>query len=279
VGCVHTAQGLELDYVGVIIGPDLIVRDGVVICNPDARSKNDQSIRGYKTLIQKSPEAVKHIDAIIKNTYRTLFTRGQRGCYIYCTDKETAAYFKSKLAPTFKEVPPDSKGNEVIEFPFRVLPIEAVKPYVNAVPIFSMKIAAGAFSLEQNIEDREWVELPDHFKMQAGLFVAQVNGQSMNRVIPDGSWCLFREKPGGSRHGKIVLVELRSQYDPETSGRYTVKQYYRERIFLDPEQGNQSRIELRPNSEDPSFKSLYLSDEEDEDFYVVGEFLSVISDV
>ena len=55
VGCIHTCQGLEVDYIGVIIGDDLIVRDGQVITNPHKRSKNDSSVRGYKKLLQEDP--------------------------------------------------------------------------------------------------------------------------------------------------------------------------------------------------------------------------------
>ncbi len=94
VGCIHTCQGLELDYVGVIIGNDLIIRDGRVITNPDKRAKTDTSLNGYKKLYKKNPEeARKKADSIIKNTYRTLMTRGMKGCYVYCTDKETQEYF------------------------------------------------------------------------------------------------------------------------------------------------------------------------------------------
>jgi DUF2075 family protein len=100
VGCIHTCQGLEVDYVGVIIGPDLIVRNGEVITNPDARDRNDKSIRGHKALAKANPEAAKQItDLIIKNTYRTLMTRGMKGCYLYSTDQETADYFRSLLHP------------------------------------------------------------------------------------------------------------------------------------------------------------------------------------
>jgi len=96
VGCVHTSQGLEVDYVGVIIGPDLIVRDGQVITVPEARASTDKSVHGWKKLMKENPEATRaQLDAIIKNTYRTLMTRGQKGCYIYSTDPETQAYFKS----------------------------------------------------------------------------------------------------------------------------------------------------------------------------------------
>ena len=98
IGCIHTCQGLELDYVGVIIGPDLKVRNGKVVTDAAARSSQDNSIRGYKKLLRTNSEnARKQADSIIKNTYRTLLTRGMKGCYVYCTDQETAAYFRSRV--------------------------------------------------------------------------------------------------------------------------------------------------------------------------------------
>lgn len=94
IGCIHTCQGLEVDYIGVIVGPDLIARDNKVLTQPNARAKSDRSVRGYKTLLAKDPEGGKQqLRAIIKNTYRTLFTRGLKGCYVYFTDKETEEYF------------------------------------------------------------------------------------------------------------------------------------------------------------------------------------------
>lgn len=98
VGCIHTCQGLELDYVGVIIGPDLIIRDGQVITDATKRASTDKSIQGYKKLQKENPEQAEALaDMIIKNTYRTLMSRGMKGCYIYCTDSETQAYFKQKI--------------------------------------------------------------------------------------------------------------------------------------------------------------------------------------
>lgn len=98
VGCIHTCQGLEVDYIGVIIGPDLVVRDGQVVTSPHERDKNDKSIRGWKKLMKEQPALAQHeTDLIIKNTYRTLMTRGMKGCYLYCTDQETAQYFESRL--------------------------------------------------------------------------------------------------------------------------------------------------------------------------------------
>ena len=98
VGCIHTCQGLEVDYIGVIIGPDLIVRNGRVVTNASLRDKQDRSIRGYKKLLKDDPDyAREQADLIIKNTYRTLMTRGMKGCYVYCTDAETAEYLRAAV--------------------------------------------------------------------------------------------------------------------------------------------------------------------------------------
>ena len=104
VGCIHTCQGLEVDYIGVIVGPDLIARDGEIVTRPEKRSRQDQSIKGYrKELREKPAEALSKADAIIKNTYRTLMTRGMKGCYVYCTDPETAAYFRARIAHHYEQ--------------------------------------------------------------------------------------------------------------------------------------------------------------------------------
>ncbi len=92
VGCIHTCQGLELDYVGVIVGPDFIVRNGRVRTVPEARARQDQSLKGYGALLAAEPvEAKARADLIIKNTYRTLMTRGMTGCYVFCTDPKPAS--------------------------------------------------------------------------------------------------------------------------------------------------------------------------------------------
>ncbi len=95
VGCIHTCQGLELDYVGVIVGPDLIVRDGKIITDATKRASSDKSVFGYKKMFKENPEQALALgDMIVKNTYRTLMTRGMKGCFVYSTDPETQTYFK-----------------------------------------------------------------------------------------------------------------------------------------------------------------------------------------
>lgn len=98
VGCIHTCQGLELDYVGVIIGPDLIVRKGKIITDASKRAATDKSVRGYRKMLAEHPEEAEAVgDLVVKNTYRTLMTRGMKGCYIYSTDPETQKYFNVAL--------------------------------------------------------------------------------------------------------------------------------------------------------------------------------------
>ncbi|MBO4450305.1 MAG: DUF2075 domain-containing protein [Clostridiales bacterium] len=98
VGCIHTSQGLEFDYVGVIIGEDIRYENGEVITDFTKRAKTDNSLKGIKTMFKENPEeAKKRADEIIRNAYRTLLTRGMKGCYIYCVDPELEKYLKCRL--------------------------------------------------------------------------------------------------------------------------------------------------------------------------------------
>lgn len=97
-GCIHTTQGLEFDYVGVIIGDDMRYENGHVVTDFTKRARTDQSLKGIKKMFRENPErALKRADEIIKNTYRTLLTRGMKGCYIYCTDPGLREYIRSRL--------------------------------------------------------------------------------------------------------------------------------------------------------------------------------------
>lgn len=98
IGCIHTSQGLEFDYAGVIIGDDMRYENGHIVTDFTKRAKTDQSLKGIKKLYKENPEyALKEADEIIKNTYRTLMTRGMKGCYVYCTDKNLADHLRECL--------------------------------------------------------------------------------------------------------------------------------------------------------------------------------------
>ncbi len=287
VGCIHTCQGLEVDYIGVIIGDDFVVRNGEVVCQPSMRSKGDRSIRGWKTLMKSTPVETKNqLDLIIKNTYRTLMTRGMKGCYVYCTDQETADYFRSRVRQAASvrieqqvhRVDDRIATSEATILPFRRVDPKRVKPFKNAVPLIELKFAAGHFSDVQSFDanDAEWVELPDLYRPQPGLFVAQVVGESMNRRIPNGSWCLFRANPQGTRAGKVVVAQHRAISDPETGGSYTVKIYASEKVQADDGGWLHTRVELSPDSTDPGFKPIVFGPESADSVQVVAELIAVL---
>lgn len=91
VGCIHTAQGLEFDYVGVLIGKDLRydTNSGNVITDKSRISKDDKS-SGIRSINDAQARR------LILNTYKTLLTRGQKGCYVYCEDQALSEYMKRK---------------------------------------------------------------------------------------------------------------------------------------------------------------------------------------
>jgi DUF2075 family protein len=98
VGCIHTCQGLEVDYVGVIVGGDLGVENGKLVTSPRGRAKSDKSLNGYVGERKLNPEAADaKADELIRNTYRTLMSRGMKGCYVYFTDPEVKKYFESRM--------------------------------------------------------------------------------------------------------------------------------------------------------------------------------------
>jgi len=276
VGCIHTCQGLELDYIGVIVGPDFVVRDGLVQTDAGERANQDRSVLGYKGMLKKDPEGARaKADVIIKNTYRTLMTRGQKGCYVFCTDPETREYFRSVLETQARE------PLEEIRYPglnLRVLEHDEVIPFENAVPILDVYAAAGRFSEEQFIDEAEceWVELPELMTPRKGLFVVRVQGESMNRRIPNGAWCLFQHNPAGSRQGKVVLVQHRQIGDVDMGGRTTVKVYRSEKASTQDGNWTHSRIILSPDTTSPGYEDIIISEDDANALIMIGQLVAVL---
>jgi hypothetical protein len=164
-------------------------------------------------------------------------------------------------------------------FPFKPLDRKHVKPFKNAVPVVALKLAAGMFSEVQSFDNDavEWVELPDIYRPQPGMFIAQVVGESMNRRVPNGSWCLFRANPQGTRAGKVIVAEHRSIEDPESGGSYTVKIYSSEKIQSSADgTWAHSVVKLSPDSTDPKFKPLIFEPESAEFVKIIAEMITVL---
>ncbi len=142
------------------------------------------------------------------------------------------------------------------------------------VPVYQLAAAAGAFGETQIPEPLGWVELPGR-KLSSDMFVAQVAGRSMEPLIPDGSWCLFRRYSGGTRDGKVVLAQHRDIVDPDTGGSYTVKRYRSEKASTPDGSWTHTRIVLEP--ENPAYDPIVLTGPDD--IRVIAEFVGVVQAV
>ena len=265
IGCIHTCQGLELDYVGVIIGPDMVYRNNRVVTDGFKRSPNDQSLKGFKAMMARKPkEALQAADAIIKNTYRTLMTRGMKGCYVYCCDQTLAEHFRELMAekPTVAKV-------------VRIEPIvnDDVK-YIDFLPVYSIKAACGYFGEGDDVSELGWIQVEGVGKLNRNMFVVQASGHSMEPRINDGNFCVFRANPAGSRQGKIVLVQHHNFYDSDFAGAYSIKEYSSSKSYDEFGNWEHEKIELKPLNKD--YNSIVINAEEAEDFRVIGEFIGVV---
>ncbi|WP_373553629.1 DNA/RNA helicase domain-containing protein [Haliscomenobacter sp.] len=257
VGCIHTTQGYDLNYAGIIFGNEISydkAKNEIVIIEKNYFDKNGkQSI--------KDPLQLKEY---VINIYKTIMLRGIKGTYVYVCDQHLKEYLAQFIAK-FK-----------IQNEPKILPIDLVIPFQNAVPLFNLKAAAGAFSEVQEVSDYTWIELPSRYKPSTDLFACTVVGESMNKVIPNGSICLFRKYSGGSRNGKIVLVELTDVLDADTGSCYTVKEYQSIKT-TDRDAWKHKNIVLKPLSYDENYKEITFSEDDELSLLkVIGVFESVL---
>jgi type I restriction enzyme R subunit len=193
-----------------------------------------------------------------------------------------------------------------IDFKSGIIPYDAVdenQKYVEYLPVYSLEAAASGFSGEQHVETLGWKKVDINIIENNGIrqnfgtlnrdmFIAKVVGKSMEPTIPDGSYCIFRFERGGSRNGKVVLVESRKVSDTETNQKYTVKRYRSEKVNTDysldsrfrgndneyaeegGEQWEHKRIILSPDNKD--FDDIILENVSEDDFKVIAEFVSII---
>ncbi len=146
--------------------------------------------------------------------------------------------------------------------------------YKSCVPLLTLKAAAGAFGEDQPVEFEDWVEIKTSHPLRKGMFAAQVVGHSMEPLIPDGAYCLFRSPVLGTRQDRIVLVQHHDIHDPDTGGTYTVKRYRSEKTRDDDGTWRHTRIILEP--ENPAFEAIVLRDTEEGSVRVIAEFLEAL---
>jgi DUF2075 family protein/DNA replication protein DnaC len=255
IGCIHTVQGYDLNYTGIIFGHEINYNPETCEIEIDATKYYDKYGR-----IGASDIELKNY---IINIYKTLMYRGVKGTYVYACNEELRKYLKQHIEVFKKQIP------------FRILHEEEVKRYVNCIPLVDISVAAGDFSDLQLHSESTWIEPPFNISAKQGLFVCKIIGESMNKIIPNGSYCLFRQYEGGSRNGKICLVQSTSIDDSEFGSGYTVKKYHSEKNMSGEEWRHMS-ITLEPLSTSDKYEDIVLYEDDLSDFKVIGLFDRVL---
>lgn len=260
VGCIYTAQGFEFDYVGVIFGKDLVYGPKIAAWAGVPTESADSNVRkGGEKFIE-----------LVKRTYRVLLSRGIKGCYVHFLDEDTRNFFMSRIEGNAL-----AAESQPAAFHFPILPgVAQAAQYTTHLPVHSLAAAAGGFSEEQEVRPLGWMPVSLGRSLTKTMFVAKVKGHSMEPLIPDGSWCVFRHDVGGSRKGKVVLVRSRHISDLESGGRYTVKFYQSEIEHFADGTWRHKRIILSPKNH--AFKPLILENIEAADFHIAAEFVACL---
>jgi phage repressor protein C with HTH and peptisase S24 domain len=146
----------------------------------------------------------------------------------------------------------------------------SVEPFVTHLPRYSLAVAAGKFLENREVESEGWEEAPAGLKLTDRMFVAGIEGRSMEPRIPDGSLCVFRLDVTGSRQGRLVLVEALGR---GFNDRYSVKRYTSRKVQNADGTWEHERIMLEPLN--PEFEAWDL-EREDEQYRIIAEFVAVL---
>ncbi|WP_185216691.1 DNA/RNA helicase domain-containing protein [Sphingobacterium mizutaii] len=255
VGCIHTTQGYDLNYSGIIIGPELdydFITKRFIVDKDIYKDKN-----GKKTIKDDNI-----LLAYVINIYKTILLRGIEGTYVYVCNPNLRKYLGQFISRF--EV-----GNSGKETKIKI----SEEPTKHTVQFYDLNIAAGLFSDEQNVDKIKYLEMPD-LGNHDDYFACKVVGESMNKVIPNGSICLFKKYIGGSRNGLITLVESSEIHDVDIGSTYTIKEYTSKKI-IDEDGWKHEEIILKPLST-LHYEPIILRDEGTINFKVIGVFEKVL---
>jgi DUF2075 family protein/SOS-response transcriptional repressor LexA/predicted GIY-YIG superfamily endonuclease len=257
VGSIHTVFGNDLNYIAIVFGKEI---------DYDPVTKSIIVIREhYKDQNGKNSTSDVDLSFFIKNIYKTLIFRGIRGVYLYAINPGLRDYLSLHMNYSERE----SIAHVKVSLKFSDGPTE------NSIPYYDLEIAAGSFSELQQSEVVQYIKVSERYKDATQYFACKVVGESMNRVIPSGSICLFEKYQGGSRNGVICLVELQNFIDKDFGANYTIKEYSSRKNFSD-EGWQHQEIHLLPKSTDRSYKPIVLRDEETTNLRVIGVFKEVL---
>jgi DUF2075 family protein/predicted GIY-YIG superfamily endonuclease len=262
IGCIHTTQGYDLNYVGLIFGPEIIL-------NPQTNQIEILQENYYDTNGQNTITDINVLKQFIINIYKTIMLRGILGCYLYVSDENLRNYFKKHIYSFNENISPIIDTTETKEI--KLIPFE------NSVPLYSLKVAAGEFKFNDNIPEENFILVPEGVKITKDHFACKIIGNSMNKIVQDGQIALFKWYNGGSRNGLMVIAEYYDHQDLDYGSCYTFKEYYSQKT-INEESWHHEKIILKPKSFDSSYQDIVINPDSinEKTFSVKGIFDRVI---
>ena len=138
------------------------------------------------------------------------------------------------------------------------------------LPLYTLRSAAGKFLENAEIESESWVEAPPSLRLTQDMFVAEIQGTSMEPLVHDGDLAVFRLIQPGSRGGKRVLVEETGLGGNRS---YTLKRYVSQKQAYSEDTSERVAITLEPLN--PEHEPIKLDVEEDR-YRIIAEFVQTI---
>lgn len=262
IGCIHTTQGYDLNYVGLIFGPEIIL-------NPQTIQIEILQENYYDTNGQNTITDINVLKQYIINIYKTIMLRGILGCYLYVSDENLRNYFKKHIYSFNENISPIIDTAEAKEI--KIIPFE------NSVPLYSLKVAAGEFKFNESLPEEKFILVPDGVKITQDHFACKIIGNSMNKIVQDGQIALFKRYTGGSRNGLMVIAEYYDHQDLDYGSCYTFKEYFSQKT-VNEESWQHEKIILKPKSFDSSYQDIVIDPNaiNEKTFSVIGIFDRVI---
>ena len=261
VGCIFSAQGFEVDYVGVILGPDVIY---------DAERHCVGAVKGRTYGLVDSDE---DFETHIRNIYRVLMSRGRKGCLVYCCDPKLSDYLK-RMIPAERDARQVKVGTSSHEQKIIYEFIEDKLKYVDWLPYYEMRAACGYFGDGEPVEESGWVKVTGLGRLNRNMFVVRASGHSMEPLIHDGDLCVFKLNPVGSREGKVLLVQHRSVFDEDNAGAYSIKKYSSKKKFDQLGNWEHEKIILIPLNKE--YAEIEIDGNDENEFQVIGELVGIV---
>jgi len=227
VGCIHTIQGYDLNYAGVIIGPELSYDEETGKLVVDIKKYKD--INGKRSITEPD-----ELQRYIVNIYKTLLTRGIKGTYVYIVDEKLRNHLSLMLRPNV--VREEMAPPKLVRSPITV---EMV-----SVPLVGSAPCGKPLDHKENIEEYIQVE-KSKIKPGYKYFVLRAEGDSMNNAgINDGDLVLCRQQEKADTGDRVVALlgddVTIKEYGPRKNGA---------RLLL-PKSTNKSHMPITPDEGD-----------------------------